>query len=256
MTRTIARRSSLWLAAFLFVAAPASAQVVHSLHFGLGGHFPNGAGSRSGDDVMLRNFLGEPFGFDPSVTDALSFEFSDFRTGYFFGEWNVAFGDHVEVGAGLGFTRRTVPTVYLEVEDENTQVNIFQSLHLQTIPVTGLVRFLPFGHAATVQPYVGAGVSLMSFRYREQGEFVDTDTSEIFNAVYRTSGVATGGVIVGGIRFPVKGDVFAITIEGRRHFATGDLGTDYSDSNLENDFLTEKIDLGGTQFTGGLLIRF
>ena len=256
MTWTIARRSSLWLAAFLLLAVPASAQVVHSLHFGVGGNFPKGAGSRSGEDVLLRNYFGEPFDFDPSVTDALSFEFGDFRTGYMFGEWNVAFGNHVEVSAGLGFSRRTVPTIYLDVEDEVSQVPIFQSLHLQVVPITGLVRFLPFGSAATVQPYVGAGVSLLSFRYREQGEFVDSVTSEIYNAVYRSSGMATGGVVVGGIRIPVKGDVFAITIEGRRQFATGDLGTNLTDSDDTNDFLTEKIDLGGTQFTGGVLIRF
>jgi len=256
MTWTIARRSGLWLAAFLLIAVPASAQVVHSLHFGVGGNFPKGAGSRGSDDVLLRNYFGEPFEFDPTVTDALSFEFGDFRSGYLFGEWNVAFGDHVEIGAGLGLTRRTVPTIYLDVEDQATQVPIFQSLHLQVIPVTGLVRFLPFGNASTVQPYVGAGVSLLSFRYRERGEFVDSFDGTIFDAVYQTSGAAFGGVVVGGIRFPVKGDVFAITIEGRRQFGTGDLGTDLTDSDETNDFLADKIDLGGTQFTGGLLIRF
>jgi len=256
MTWTIARRSGLWFAAFLLLAAPASAQVVHSLHFGVGGNFPKGVGSRGGEDVLLRNYLGEPFEFDPAVTDALSFEFSDFRSGFLFGEWNVAFGNHVEVSAGLGFSRRTVPTVYLEVEDDITHVNIFQTLHLQVVPVTGLVRFLPFGNASTIQPYVGAGVSALSFRYREAGEFVDSVTSEIFNGFYRTSGIAPGAVVLGGIRIPVKGDVFAISIEGRRQFGTGDLGTDLTDNDDSNDFLTDKIDLGGTQFTGGVLIRF
>lgn len=256
MKRTLARRSSLWLAAFLLTTVPASAQVVHSLHLGVGGFFPAGAGSRSADDVLLRNYVGEPFEFDPTITDALSFEFSDFRSGHLFGEWNVSFGDHVEIGAGLGFSRKTVPTIYLEAEDTATGVNIFQTLRLRVVPITGLVRFLPFGNAATVQPYVGVGVSALNFGYSEEGEFVDSFSREIFNARYRTSGTAVGGVVLAGIRFPVKGDVFAITLEGRRQFGTGDLGTDLSDGDDENDFLTDKIDLGGTQFTGGLLIRF
>jgi hypothetical protein len=256
MTRTLARRSGLWLAALLFTAAPASAQVVHSLHIGAGGFFPKGAGSRASDDVLLRNFVGEPVFFDPDLTDALFFEFKDFRTGSVFGEWNVAFGNHVEIGASVGLSRKTVPTIYVDLEDEATGVNIFQTLSLRVVPITGLVRFLPFGNAASVQPYVGAGVSALNFHYKEEGEFVDSFTAEIFNGRFRASGTAPGGVVVFGIRFPVKGDVFAITVEGRRQFGTGDLGTNLEDSNDENDFLTDKVDLGGTHFTGGVLIRF
>ncbi len=256
MTRTIARHGGLLLAALLLTAAPAAAQAVHSFHLGVGGFFPAGAGSRSGDDVLLRNYLGEPFDFDPTVTDALSFEFGDLRSGFVVGEWNVGFGNHVEVGLGLGFSRKTVPTIYLEVEDDFAHVPIFQSLLVQTMPITGHVRFLPFGHAATIQPYVGAGVTAVAFRYREQGEFVDSVTGEIFNARYRSAGFAPGGMVLAGIRFPIKGDIFAITFEGRRQFATGDLGTDLTDNDEENDFLADKIDLGGTQFTGGFLVRF
>jgi hypothetical protein len=256
MTRTLARCGGLALFIFLLTTVPATAQVVHSLHLGVGGFFPAGAASRADDDVLLRNYVGRPVDFDPSATDALFFEFSDFRTGHIFGEWNVAFGNHVEVGAGLGMSRKTVPTVYLDLEDRATGVDIFQVLRLQVVPITALVRFLPFGHAATVQPYVGVGVSALNFRYSEQGEFVDTVTEEIFNARYRTSGTAAGGVVLAGIRFPVKGDIFGITFEGRRQFGTGELGADLNDNDFENDFLTNTIDLGGMQFTGGLLIRF
>ena len=256
MIRTLARRGGLWVFAFFLTTAPASAQVVHSLHFGAGGFFPTGSGSRADEDVLLRNYLGEPFVFDPSVTDALLFEFGDFRSWYLFGEWNVAFGNRVEIGAGLGFSRQTVPTIYRDVEDEISGVNIFQTLRLQVLPITGLVRFLPFGNAATIQPYVGGGVSALSFSYREEGEFVDSFSGEIFNARYQASGIAPGAVLLGGVRFPIGGDVFGITVEVHRQFGVGDLGTDLEDSDDENDFLTDKVDLGGTQFTGGLLIRF
>jgi hypothetical protein len=256
MTRTFARCGGLWFAAFLLTAAPASAQLVHSLHVGVGGFFPKGAGARSADDVLLRNFVGEPFVFDPAVTDALSFELSDFRSGYFFGEWSVAFGEHIEAGASIGFSSKTVPTIYLDVEDDVSGVSIFQELGLRIVPITGLVRFMPFGTTTTIQPYVGAGISALNFRYQEEGEFVDSFTAQIFNARYRATGTAVGGVVLAGVKIPIRGDIFAVTGEFRRQFGEGDLKTNLNDSIDENDFLTDKIDLGGSQFTAGLVIRF
>ncbi len=256
MSRSFPRCGSLWLATFLLTAAPASAQVVHNLHFGVGGFFPTGFNGRNDADVLLRNAAGEPFVFDPSLTDALVFEMKDFRSVHLFGEWNVALSDRIEVGAGLGFSRKSVSTVYLDVVDDTTGEDLPQVLRLRVVPITAHVRFLPFGTPSTVQPYVGAGLSLLNFGYSEEGDFVDSFTAEIFTARYGASGTAMGGVVFGGVRIPVNGDIFAITLELRRQFGAGDLGTDLEDSDDENDFLADKIDLGGTQFTGGLLIRF
>jgi hypothetical protein len=143
-----ARRVSVLLAVLLSIAIPASAQVVQSFHVMTGGFFPRGIDSRDANDVLSRNFVGEFMPGDPTVTDALAFEIKDFRTGHLFGEWNVAFGDHIEVGAGLGFYRRSVPTLYLDVVDEN-RLDIEQTLKLRVVPFTALVRFLPFGNAQT-----------------------------------------------------------------------------------------------------------
>ena len=131
MSRSFPRCGSLWLAAFLLTAAPASAQVVHNLHFGVGGFFPTGFNGRSDDDVLLRNAAGEPFVFDPGLTDALVFEMKDFRSAHFFGEWNAALSDLIEVGAGLGFSRKSVPTVYLDVVDDITGEDLPQVLRLR-----------------------------------------------------------------------------------------------------------------------------
>lgn len=256
MSRSFPRCGSLWLAAFLLTAAPASAQVVHNLHFGVGGFFPTGFNGRNDDDVLLRNAAGEPFVFDPSLTDALVFEMKDFRSAHFFGEWNAALSDRIEVGAGLGFSRKSVPTVYLDVVDDITDEDLPQVLRLRVVPITAHVRFLPFGTPSTIQPYVGGGLSLLNFGYSEEGDFVDSFSAEIFPARYSASGMALGGVVFGGVRIPVNGDIFAVTVELRRQFGSGDLGTDLEDTDEENDFLADKIDLGGTQFTGGLLIRF
>jgi hypothetical protein len=234
------------LALFL-VASSASAQAVHSVQIGFGGVFPRGLDGRASGDVLVRNYFGEPMPADPSVTDALAFRIGDFNTVQIFGEWNVAFGRHIELGAGVGFYKRSVPTVYLDVVDEN-DFEIVQELKLRVVPLTALVRFLPFGRPGDIQPYAGAGISALRFRYSEAGEFVDPATLNIFPGTFVETGTAFGGLLLGGVRIPFGGDIYGMGIEGRYLFGVGDLP--------ENEFVADKIDLGGGQFNVTFLVRF
>ena len=236
-------------AATLFAASPASAQVVQSLHFGGGFFNPKGFDSRAEGDVLVRDAFGEFLPGFPSLSDALAFEMRDFRGGQVFAEWTATFGERVEIGAGVSLYRRSVPTVYDDLVDEFGG-EIDQTLRLRVVPLTAVVRFLPFGRAGDVQPYVGAGVGLFNFRYSEFGRFVDPDTLDIYEDRFTTTGSAPGAVVLGGLRVPFGGDVFGLTLEGRYHIATGETG------GIENGFLDEKIDLGGAQFNIGLLVRF
>jgi hypothetical protein len=238
----------LFIAA-LVSAAPASAQVVQSVSFGGGFFSPKGFDSRVDDDVLVRDAFGESIPGYPDLSDALVFEMSDFRSGQLFGEWNVAFGNHVEVSAGVGYYKKTVPTVYYDLVDEQGR-EIEQELGLRVTPITGVVRFLPFGRAGSVQPYVGAGFGLFNYRYSESGRFVDPETLDIFEDTYTATGFAPGGVVLGGLRVPLGGDVYGLTFEGRYQFASGDTG------GIEEGFLAEKIDLGGMGFNVGFLVRF
>lgn len=233
----------------LAIPAPASAQVVQSLHLGGGFFAPKDFDSRVEGDVLVRDAFGEWLPAAPDLSDALVFEMADFRAGQLFGEWNVAFGNHIEIGAGVGLYRRSVPTIYYDLVDEQGR-EIEQTLRLRVIPTTAVVRFLPFGRAGDVQPYVGAGVGLFHYRYAEFGRFVDPETLDIFEDRFTATGSAPGGVVLGGIRFPLGGDVFGLTLEGRYQFATGNTG------GIDAGFLDEKIDLGGGQFNVGFLIRF
>lgn len=230
-------------------ATPASAQVVQSVTVGGGLFFPKGLDSRVDGDVLVRDAFGEALPAIPDLSDALVFDMSDFRGGQVFGEWNFSFGDRVEVGAGIGYYSRAVPTVYLDLVDEQGR-EIEQNLRLRVTPVTAVVRFLPFGSARTVQPYVGAGVGLFSFRYSEQGRFADPETLDIFEGDYKASGTVPGGVVLGGLRVPLGGDIYGLTLEGRYQFATGETG------GIEEGFLDDKIDLGGFNLNIGFLVRF
>jgi hypothetical protein len=242
------------LSAFLVVAAvPAWAQAVHSVQFGLGSVFPAGFDARSGSDVLLRNAIGEALPGDPLLTDALAFSMGDFNSLKVMGEWNVTFGDRIEFGAGLGYYRQTVPTVYYDLEDQNG-FEIFQELSLRVVPVTGVVRFMPFGRAGQVQPYVGAGLAALTYRYIEAGDFVDGETLEIFTERYSVTGVTLGGILLGGVKLPINGDIYSLNIEGRYQFGSGDTNANLSDDQPQ--FLADKIDLSGGQLNFTFQIRF
>lgn len=248
MTRTRVVATGFVFAA-LFVATTASAQVVQSIQVGVGGFFPRGIDSRVSHDVLVRNFFGEPLPALPTETDALAFEMRDFRSGHVSGEWNVGVGPRIEFSAGVGYHGRTVQTLYRDLVDPDG-FDIPVDLQLKIVPITGLVRFLPFGGHGDLQPYVGFGISALRFRYSEIGSFVDPITLDIDDHHYVTTGTAFGTALVGGLRVPLGGDVYALTLEGRYDFGSGDTGGDAA------GFVADKIDLSGGNFSVGFLIRF
>ena len=88
----------------LGVAVPASAQVVHSLTIGAGIFWPRGFDQRVEGDTLVAN-LTQPEIF-PGTTSSLDFEISDFRAYPIFGEWNIAFGNRIEVSVGVGYQNK------------------------------------------------------------------------------------------------------------------------------------------------------
>jgi hypothetical protein len=235
------RRIGLALAFAVAVAAPASAQVVHSVTAGLGAFFPRGFDSRVGGDALVE---------DLSHFEPLAFRIQDFRGASLFGEWNVAFGDRLEVGAGVGYYARTVPSVYRNLVNIDGR-EIEQDLGLRVIPATVIVRVLA-GRAGFVQPYVGGGLAALNFRYTESGEFVDTTNYDVFPARYIATGTALGGAFVLGVRLPIGGDIYGFTTEWRYLFGAGDTG------GFDAGFLPNatKIDLSGGSLNFGFLVRF
>jgi hypothetical protein len=253
----VGRWASALLLVLLGLPSVADAQVVQSVQFGGGWFMPKGLDSRAVGDVLVANLSqGDVL---PDVSGSLDFAIKDFRMWTAFGEWNIAFGDRIEASAGVGYYIRTVPSRYRDlVNSDRGGADIEQDLRLRTIPITGLVRLLPFGKAGSVQPYVGGGIAAVNFRYTETGEFVDPTDLTIFcagtpgceNPRYLATGTAVGPVILGGVRLPVNGDIYAFTIEGRYQMVQGKTG------GAVAGFLGDKIDLGGGTINFGVLIRF
>jgi opacity protein-like surface antigen len=237
--------TALTVLATLLAPAAASAQIrqvsssdasKQTVNFTIGYFALKGLDSRVEDDVLLG---------DLQNAHPLLFEVKDFNSALFSGEYLVGFGSHFEAGVGVGYSQRTVPSIYRDLTHaDNTEIQ--QDLKLKQIPVsfTGRVLLLPRGSA--VEPYIGAGVVAIRWRYSEIGEFVDIDGT-IFPARFIAEGTSAGPTVLGGIRAPIGN--WTVGGEARWQKVEGDIPADLL-------LLGTRIDLGGWagNFTFG--VRF
>jgi opacity protein-like surface antigen len=213
--------------------APAQAQIRRvgssgdsrqAIGFNLGYFVVKGEDSRDADDVLFADL------------DSLIFDIKDFNGATVGGEWLFGVTDYIEVGAGINFYQRTVPSIY-RFDSFPDGSELEQDLKLRQVPIMATVRFLPTGRNASVQPYIGAGIAAINWRYSETGDFIDFD-GNIFRDSFKASGTEVGPVILGGVRVPVS-DAWLVGGEFRWHSAKGDTG------GIDEGFLGDKIDLGG-----------
>ena len=220
------------LAALLAFSWPAPLLAQDSwLSLSLGRFAVRDVGARIPDDVVTENL--STFYFFPE-------DFNGTNVG---AEWLVGVGNYVEVGAGVGWYKRTAFSVY----DQHVRPGgsaIEQDFSLQVAPLTGTARFFPFGRRSVLQPYAGAGIGLFNWRYTEVGDFIDFGDPDwpVFFGEYTAAGRDAGRIYLAGGR--VAGGRYAAGIEFRYQDAQGVVG-------IDQGFLDERIDLGGmtTAFT-------
>ena len=227
------------VAGALGVAPPAHAQ--QTVNFTLGYFAVRGEDARDPTDILRndRRFL--------------TFDVADFNSATVGGEWLIPIGQFIEGGAGISFSRRTVPSFYTN-ESRVGGGSVDQDLRLRMVPIAFTIRALPFGQGSPVQPYIGGGLVVIPWRYSETGDFVDfaiPTRLEIFRDTFVGSGNATGGVALGGIRF--AGDRAVGGFEVRYQRAKADLPASEFASGVNPN---PTIDLGGWtyQLTAG--VRF
>ena len=224
------------LAAGLF--APSTARAQQSLNFHLGGFVPRGEDARDINDVLVNNLC--------CLDDPLAFRIKDFAGGSVGLEYVVGVGDFLDAGLGVGYYKRNVPSVYLDlVNDNGTEIE--QNLRLRVAPFAATIRFLPLGHSHGVEPYIGAGIGVFNWRYSESGDWVDPSDDSIFRQSFVGSGTATGPIVLGGVRIPAGPMAFGGEVKWQD--AKGDLPADQG-------FSGSKIDLGGLTYSVVLSVRF
>ncbi len=229
------RMAGVVVALASLLAADAAFAQQQSLNFSVGLFAVRGEDARVEGDALVVN------------RDLYLFDFKDFNGPSVGADYLVGFGDYFEVGAGIGYTNRTVDTIYDDfVRPDGTEIE--QQLKLRVVPMTATLRVLPLGHTTPFQPYIGGGLGIYNWRYSETGDFVDFSLPgrPVFRESYTASGTSLGPVAVFGLRFPVGN----ATIGGEMRYqkAEGDLD--------ERDFLGPKIDLGGFHYSATVGFRW
>ena len=190
----------------------------------IGGFLVKAEESRASDDVLRQNL------------SFLDFDLADFNGVSVGGDFAVSLGSFVEVGAGLNYYQRSVPTVYSRFVDEDG-TEIESDMKLRNIPISFTAKVFPLTRDGGFQPYIGGGVQINRWRYTEVGEFLDFSNGEIFRDSFTDEGSELGPVFLGGIRFPVGGNAL---LGGEWRYSTAKATVDPS-----LGFFGETIDLGG-----------
>lgn len=222
-------------AAMVFACSGAAAAQDVVLGGNIGGFLVKAEESRDPDDVLRQNL------------SFLEFDLADFNGMSAGGDFAISLGSFIEVGAGLNYYQRTVPTVYARfVDDDGTEIE--SDMKLRNIPLALTAKVFPLTRDGGFQPYVGGGVQFNRWQYTEVGEFLDFSNGEIFRDSFTDNGMEIGPVFLAGIRFPVGTNLL---MGGEYRYSTAK-----ADVDPDLGFFGDTVDLGGNTFLFTLAFKF
>ncbi len=186
----------------------------------------------------------------------LTLDKSDFRGVNIGSDLDFRLTSRLSLGLGIWYEGRSAPSEYRNFVGTD-DLPIEQSTKFQRMPLTiGLKYYVtPRGRSigrfawipAKVVPYIGAGGGAMWYSFKQEGEFVDQPSLEVFDDTFESSGWAPEAHALAGLEVSLTPRLI-LTGEGRYTYAR---------ANMDGDFEGfDKIDLSGFAITAGLAIRF
>lgn len=207
-------------------------------------------GLRAGYD---RAFAGSDL-FD-FTTQNLTVSRSSFSSASWAGDMAVRLTPRTDLVFGVAFSGSRAGSEFRNWVDNQNQP-IRQRTTFKRIPLTASYRMylLPRGVSvgrfawvpARYAPYVGGGVGVVYYQFRQAGDFIDFSTLKVFPDVYNTSGWARAVHLLAGTDVAVASHV-ALTGEARYTWAKATPGPDFTGFN--------RIDLSGLSVTAGVSMR-
>jgi hypothetical protein len=221
------------IAVIMGAVATPSVSAQQTINFSVGAFVPRGYDGRGFDDVLRQD------------SSFLLFDIRDLNGATVSGEYLAGLGDFFDAGIGIGYYGRSTPAIDADFTRPNGS-EVESTLRLRIVPITATFRYLPLGHHDGLEPYIGAGVGILNWRYTEEGDFVASDNS-IISGRFTGSGTNVGPVILGGVRVPVG----AARIGGEIRYQGGK-GT----LPIDQDFAGSTINLGGFNYLFTVGYRF
>lgn len=190
------------------------------------------------------------------VTDSLTLSKSDFNAFLIDGQLAFHIVSRVAGAVDLeyaGGSRPSQERYYLD----NNNLPIQQTTSFARIPLTLRIKYYLLAPGQSVSrfawvptvwaPYVGVGAGVMWYTFDQSGDFVDSQTLNVFSDHFRSSGSAPTLDAFAGVDVSLNRSLF-LTGEARYDWARARMGQDYVGFN--------KIDLSELGFSVGVGVRF
>ena len=199
---------------------------------------------RAGDDL---------FSF---VSDQLTLDRSDFHASAYSVGSGVSVAPRFDVVAGLEISRHAMQSEYRKyVKPDRSSIG--QTTQFDQSTITAGIRFSPAGRGHEVSryafiprrvtPYVGGGLNLVYYSFKQRGQFVDFVDLKIFDDAFKSDGWAAGPFVQTGADLQIW----------RRLFVNLDARYAWGHSSLDPDFVGfQGIDLAGFKGSTGISVVF
>lgn len=196
---------------------------------------------------------GDIFSF---TTNNLTLNRADFSSPTFGVDLAVSAASRTDIVFGGAFAGTSKGSEFRRLVDQDNNA-IRQNTTFARIPLTvGVKQYLTsrgrsVGNLvwvpARVAPFVGAGGGLTWYRFRQNGDFVDYKTNDVFTSTLQSSGWTPTARVMGGADLTLNPRL-ALTGQANYMWARAALSNDFSGFN--------RIDLSGFSTTLGLSVRF
>lgn len=190
------------------------------------------------------------------VTERLTVNRGDFAGLSFASDLGIRVTPRVDLVVGAGISTRERRSEYRDLVDMD-DLPIEQRTTFRRIPMTAGVKvhLRPAGRSvgklawvpSRLAPYVAAGGGLMYYVFKQDGDFVDYQTFDVFRTSLRSTDVAAMGYAAVGGTYSLSPRV-GVNVEARYDRARSPLDADFRDF--------DPIDLSGAGLTAGFLFRF
>lgn len=187
----------------------------------------------------------------------LTVDQDDFNGAAVAGELGVRMTERVDFTMGLGYAGSVTRSEFRDWVDADN-LPIEQQTEFDMVPFTaGFKAYLgqrgrSIGRLAWVpqsqiNPYVGVGAGVTWYRFEQFGDFIDSETLDIFSDNLLSDGFAPTIQVMGGLD---------LTLTPRVYF-TGEARYGWANAPLGGDFVGfDDLDLAGLQASAGIGFRF
>ena len=186
------------------------------------------------------------------VTEELTLEKKDFRAFDFGMELGFNIYERVDLVFNFDYSKKTNDSEFRDYVDDQG-LPITQSTRFSQTPLTAGIKYLllPRGRQISrfswlpspIVPYVSGGVGILWYEFRQNGDFVDYSTLDIFSATLDSSGETFTGYLGCGVDINIYRSTY-INLDFRYSWADDDLDSDFVDF--------DPIELGGYRLTTGI----